>query len=1039
MFYKKLLTLHFILSIVYTTSAQEVVKSIPDFTVEKSTVVKLGTSAPIKDLMKRSATSPLKKAAQKRWKKRPDNFLGRRNYSKAVNKELEHQGVDRILQKNYLQKNQNENIPLVNIDGLDDQGSPHDPTGDVSDQYYLQGINATSVGVYSLSGELLDQFSMNTLWAEFGVSSFGDPIILYDENADKWILTEFTRPANILIAVSETGDPMGSYNAYNYSTPNFPDYPKYALTPDALVVTTNEEGAGVLHQYFIDKAGLYAGNNDVPMQRIAVQGNNNTEAGFYVSTPADWNGERLPMDNKPIILALNDSSWEGGPDQDQVELYTYDINFEDESLSTVVQTSIVLSPFDGYPCAVTSGGLFPCIPQLDGGGLDGIPEVVMNVPHQRNFGSHESLVFTFITDVTDGENTAGIRWVELRRTQDSDWSLYQEGTYAPDDGLNRFMASIAIDAKGGIGLGYSVSSENTYAGIRYTGRNASDPLGQMTINEVTVIDGINPINSFSRFGDYPQMSVSPKGDNTFWFTTEYAGDGNSDSKTRIIAFQLSKDTFDLSTRTILNPTTNNPALTATEIVTAEVVNSGLEDMYDFEVGLLIDGTLIERKQVFDTLSEDEAIEVTFDTPVDLSVIQEYAVGAYVFDELDTNPFNDTLFTTIRKIAQLDAAIGGSIDVEECGDFTNAEIRITNNGANVITSAKVQINLNGTAIDTIDYNGSISFEQSVLLTYEVEGLLDGRNEVTYNLFDVNGSGGDELDNNNAILLETTKLPDDSFITFSFLTDEYPEETAWTISTLDSIEVASGFFTEDQEEMLIEEDICLQLDRCYRLLVTDLAADGICCDYGEGSFVILNNMGDSLVSSNGEFAESIELQFCPGERVCMIEVESSVSNASASDAADGSIMIDANNGIAPFQYSIDGGQSFQSDPLFTNLLPGMYTVLVVDADSVCSTSVEVEVSFNTGIVELGEEKVDLRIMPNPNDGIFKLEINHLDIKDHQLMVEIYNQTGQLLQKRKIGKFNDVFKATFSLLDYENGLYFIRIKHPKFNTMERVLKTQ
>ena len=103
--------------------------------------------------------------------------------------------------------------------------------------------------------------------------------------------------------------------------------------------------------------------------------------------------------------------------------------------------------------------------------------------------------------------------------------------------------------------------------------------------------------------------------------------------------------------------------------------------------------------------------------------------------------------------------------------------------------------------------------------------------------------------------------------------------------------------------------------------------------------------------------------------MIELVTTVGNASASNEADGSIMVSASNGLAPFSYSIDGGQSYQSDPLFTNLLPGFYNVVVIDADSTCSSSTEVEVSFNTGVIDLGEAKVELKDIsarPSPSRG-------------------------------------------------------------------------
>ena len=69
---------------------------------------------------------------------------------------------------------------------------------------------------------------------------------------------------------------------------------------------------------------------------------------------------------------------------------------------------------------------------------------------------------------------AGLRWYEIRRVNGS-YSLYQQGTFAPTDGVHRWMGSAAQDKNGNIALGYSVvNGSSVYPGIRYAGRLAGD-------------------------------------------------------------------------------------------------------------------------------------------------------------------------------------------------------------------------------------------------------------------------------------------------------------------------------------------------------------------------------------------------------------------------------------------------------------------------------------------------------------------------------------------------------------------------------------
>ncbi|NNF22376.1 MAG: hypothetical protein HKN67_10555, partial [Saprospiraceae bacterium] len=510
--------------------------------VEVTYARKQGRTMAITELVAREQTNRAKKKAAKRDRLIPRNFVGRYK-NRTVEKGKIHDGEDKLWQKSIPKSQLNGIIPKVNIDGLFSGGSPHDPTGDVGKNYYMQSVNVTSIGIYTKEGELVMDFTGNTLWNTLGFNSGGDPIIIYDQEAERWLITEFPSgfggSANqLLVAVSVTGNPMGEYDVYNFNTTRFPDYPKYGVWTDAYSVTTNEEGAGTLHGYFINKSQLLGGEEIVEIQRVAVPGNSNTEAGFFVATPVDWTGLTPPPAGRdPLIVSLNDASWNVGQQEDQVEFFSIDIDWENPGLTQVSQLSIEVSPYDSNPCSET-GFYFECLPQKGGGAIDGIPETIMNQVHYRNFNTYESIVMNFITDVTDGDNLSGIRWIEFRRTDSEEWSVYQEGTFAPHDGLHRMMGSICMDKNGNIGLAYNVTSDTTYIGIRATGRRASDPLGIMTIDEIIVAEGENPIISGTRFGDYAHMSIDPVDDRTFWYTTEYAKGGTS--YTRILAYELSK-------------------------------------------------------------------------------------------------------------------------------------------------------------------------------------------------------------------------------------------------------------------------------------------------------------------------------------------------------------------------------------------------------------------------------------------------------------------------------------------------------------------
>lgn len=102
-----------------------------------------------------------------------------------------------------------------------------------------------------------------------------------------------------------------------------------------------------------------------------------------------------------------------------------------------------------------------------------------------------------------------------------------------------------MDWQGNIAIGYSVvNGTDVYPGIRYTGRLAGDPPGEMTLGEGTIIDGTGVQTSmYSRWGDYSSLNVDPVDDCTFWYVNEYytlAGQQSSSAgwQTRIGTFKL---------------------------------------------------------------------------------------------------------------------------------------------------------------------------------------------------------------------------------------------------------------------------------------------------------------------------------------------------------------------------------------------------------------------------------------------------------------------------------------------------------------------
>jgi hypothetical protein len=457
----------------------------------------------------------------------------------------------------------------ANFEGLSNQDNfntfgfrvnPPDPNGDVGPNHYVEMINLV-FAVYSKSGALLlGPVDTGTLWSGFAITDCtdpsGDPIVLYDQLADRWILSQFTTAGPTYydcVAISTTGDPTGTFYRYAFSTGlNFPDYPKYGVWTDSYVITTREFGPTT--EYGIGVYGLEKNKmiNGQPARAVSFFLDGNAPGMLPLVgdglLPSDIDGKQKPMlDAKIPLVGTQDDGGPYGATFDALNIWDFAVKWRSTPVATLaLAAQLPVASFDSvFPC---SPGSRDCLPQP---GIANPAQYLDILSYRqrptwrlayRNFKSYETLVTNQSVEAAPG--VAGVRWYEIRRTG-STYSVNQQGTYAPADGVNRWMGSIAQDKKGDMGLGYSVVNGTTvYPGIRYTGRLAGDPLGQMTLGEGIVINGSGvQTTTNSRWGDYTSMNIDPVDDCTFWYVNEYytaAGQASSPAgwQTRIANFKL---------------------------------------------------------------------------------------------------------------------------------------------------------------------------------------------------------------------------------------------------------------------------------------------------------------------------------------------------------------------------------------------------------------------------------------------------------------------------------------------------------------------
>lgn len=447
--------------------------------------------------------------------------------------------------------------PLLTFEGLANtdnpfQVSPPDPNGEVGPSHYVEMVNLV-LAVYSKTGaQLLGPVPLGDLWAGFAIEDCtdlsGDPVVVYDQFADRWVLTQFTTRGPIYyncVAVSQTGDPTGAYFRYAFSAgENFPDYPKYGVWSNAYFLssrdfTPKDKFAGDA-LYALERNRMIAGDPRARMVKYLLTPGRTPYLPGDGLLPPDIDGSRKPPVGSPglFVGTMDDGAQYHAP-FDGINVFAFSVDWTPNPTSSFgLVAQLPVASFDSvFPCHPGSRN---CIPQP---GTDNRIDILSYRQRPtfrlayRNFGTYESFVTN--QSVEARKEVAGVRWYEIRRSAGS-ISLFQQGTYAPEDGVNRWMGSVAMNKSGGMGLGYSVSdAASVFPGVRYTGRLAGDPPGEMTLGEGVLIAGSGSQLVSARWGDYTDMTVDPTDDCTFWYVNEYYQTSSARGwQTRIGSFRL---------------------------------------------------------------------------------------------------------------------------------------------------------------------------------------------------------------------------------------------------------------------------------------------------------------------------------------------------------------------------------------------------------------------------------------------------------------------------------------------------------------------
>lgn len=876
--------------------------------------------------------------------------------------------------------------PLLVFDA--DENSPvgvTDPTGCVGPNHYLAAWNF-GFRIFDKDGNpLVPEASLATVLIG---NDIGDPIVLYDKWADRYIITEFASgPNGFEMAVSEGPDPVNDgWYVYqgDFTTGSFPDYTKFSIWRDGYYVTANIGGGAAADKVWaVERAPMLNGD---PTQFVGFPLTGITTSGFYSPQPFNVTGGDMPTDGGATIVYLQDDSW--GVAQDHLKLWDVDVDW------TTIGNSAITGPIELNTTPFTSvfdGGSFSNFEQPSGPDVDGLQATIMNQAQFRKFPTHNSAIFNFVVDADGSAAELGaVRWYELRQDEDGmPWSIYQEGTYLSPAGLHAFSASMAMDVNGNIGMAYTTCSSTESIAIQHTGRYAADPLNVMTVEETLLAQGSND-NPGNRLADYVHLTVDPEDEKTFWHIAEYFNPNRDDV---VMVFKLAPDLAnDVGVINIVAPL--DGILTATESITITVRNYGVEEQSDIPVSYSIDGGPNVDGVIPGPIASGANEEFTFASSGDFSTQgQTYSISASTALATDEDIENDTFIGEVTHLDPNDIgviAITSPVSATTLGNEENITVTIQNFGG----------------ADQSGFDVSYTVDGGAAVTETVSDVVDGDSQISFTFMD----------------------------TYDFSQIGDYEITSYTSLGTDSDNSNDSFTTTVSKEFCQPETNCALGDG-----IQDLVFEGIsnltgCDDGGYGDYTNL----EANVEQGGTYDMTITTGY--GSQYVTVWVDLNDNFVFESDErlvieyiiADGEATGDYTESF-PVQIPGDA-------PLGQHIMRVKTNWNASVPEDACEATTYGETEdyvLNIGSVGLDEEYLgsdDIQVM-TMDDDIYLIRFTNESLSKN-LIISIHNTVGQTLAQNWVTPVAGVYEYELNMSYAAPGAYLIKLGDQQGNKVKKII---
>lgn len=200
----------------------------------------------------------------------------------------------------------------------------------------------------------------------------------------------------------------------------------------------------------------------------------------------------------------------------------------------------------------------------------------------------------------------------------------------------------------------------------------------------------------------------------------------------------------------------------------------------------------------------------------------------------------------------------------CTSTLSQRVALYNRGTSNLTSATISYNINGGTSTNFNWTGNLAPNKYAIIDITIANPANGTLNMA--ISSVNG-GNDQRATNNSISTNVAIATSNSIafnqVNFTLIGDRYGAETTWNLKNAAGTTLFSGGpytnLTSNTTQNLVNQNWTLNSNDCYTLTVNDSFGDGLCCQYGNGSYSIKSLDGATTVVSGATFTDTESKSF------------------------------------------------------------------------------------------------------------------------------------------------------------------------------------